>query len=261
MRWIVVYEQKDFFILIFILMVPTPWCCALIKCARDKGFVYLHEIDPTIQVSMRYGSVENFVGRVIDGYKRPVAILTKQAATALAKVQQEVQKDGYSLVVYDAYRPQKAVRHFMRWAGDNADQTKKHQYYGRVDKQHVFELGYVAKRSAHSRGSTVDITLIKKDKSVHAIVSFERTLRDGHKILVLDDGTVDMGSSFDLFDQASHYENNLLPNDQKKMRVYLKTVMEKHGFVGCSQEWWHFTLRHEPFAQDNPHSYFDFDVS
>ncbi|MFI5332971.1 MAG: M15 family metallopeptidase [Candidatus Babeliales bacterium] len=242
------------------LIISCSTTLALTPETRAKGFVYLHEIDPTIKTSLRYNSNENFVGTVVDGYKKNVVIMTKQAAQALKKVQEEVKKDGYSLVVYDAYRPQQAVDHFMRWSKDVKDQAKKDYYYPRIDKARVFELGYVAERSGHSRGSTVDLTLIKNGQSVHDIKTTQRTLLDNFSITYLDDGTVDMGSSFDLFDVASHYENNLIAQEYKARRTYLKNIMEKHGFKNYSEEWWHFTLKNEPFPANQDSSYFNFPV-
>jgi zinc D-Ala-D-Ala dipeptidase len=150
----------------------------------------------------------------------------------------------------------------MRWSRDISDQAKKSQYYPRVAKADVFKLGYVSKRSGHSRGSTVDVTLIKKSDSLHPIREKTRTLLDGFIITFLDDGTVDMGSSFDLFDAASNYENNLIEKQFKELRTYLKVVMEKHGFKTCTHasEWWHFTLKDEPYPSTEDSSYFDFVV-
>lgn len=235
-------------------------CRALSQEAREKGFVYLSEVDPTIIVSLRYCTKENFLGCAVDGYKKPVVILTRQAADALKKAQEEFKKRGYSIVIYDAYRPQQAVDHFVRWSEDIKDQVKKGQYYPRVDKANVFELGYVAKKSGHSRGSTVDITLIKTGKSVHSIVEKEEKLLDGYTIKILDDGTIPMGSSFDLFDIASHYENKLISKKYKKLRTYLKNVMEKCGFKNYAEEWWHFTLINEPYPADKYSSYFNFAI-
>jgi len=233
---------------------------AITEEARSKGFVYLHEIDPTIIISLRYATNENFVGKPVDGYKKSLAIMTRQAAEALKKVQERVKKDGYSLVVYDAYRPQQAVDHFVRWSEDVNDQLKKTQYYPRVNKADVFDLGYVAKRSGHSRGSTIDLSLIKDGKSLHEIKERNRKLLDGYTIKILDDGTIDMGSSFDLFDTSSHYENNLIKDKFKKLRTYLKNVMEEFGFKNYADEWWHFTLKDEPFPTDKDESYFNFVV-
>lgn len=246
--------------LICSFLVSLNTIYALTPEARAKGFVYLHEIDNSIQVSLRYHSAENFVGTIVDGYKKNVVIMTKQAATALSKVQKEVKKDGYCLVVYDAYRPQQAVDHFMRWSKDVKDQIKKNDYYPRVDKARVFELGYVAAHSGHSRGSTVDLTLIKDGQKVQNIKPIKRTLLDNFTITYLDDGTIDMGSSFDLFDVASHYENKLIAQEYKTLRTYLKNMMEKHGFKNYAEEWWHFTLKNEPFAADQDSSYFNFVV-
>jgi len=226
--------------------------------ARAKGFVYLHEIDPTIMTSLRYFGSENFLGRPVAGYLSPVVIMTKPAAMALAKVQAELKKDGYSLVVYDAYRPQRAVDDFIFWSKDIADQTKKQNYYPRINKKDVFQLGYVAERSGHSRGSAIDLTIIKTHKKLHEVQVKKRQLQDGYEIAFLDDCTVDMGSSFDLFDTASHFENNLVSAEYKKLRTYLKNVMEKHGFKNYAEEWWHFILKNEPFPADHDDSYFDF---
>lgn len=233
--------KKLLFWFIFCVLIDHVTCFALSDQLRAQGFVYLHEIDPTILVSLRYNSDENFVAKSIQGYKKSVAIMTQQTALALKKVQEEVNKDGFSLVVYDAYRPQKAVDNFMMWSEDVTDQTKKMRYYPRVDKAKVFELGYVAKRSGHSRGSTVDLTLIKLGDALHPIIEKKRTLSDGFTITLLDDGTVDMGSSFDLFDVASHFDNKVISEPFKSRRAYLKKVMEKHGFKNYAEEWWHFT--------------------
>lgn len=246
--------------LLLFLMLYVGHCIALSDEARAKGFVYLHEIDPTILVSLRYYSNENFVGSHVDGYKKSVVIMTRQAAEALKKVQDEVIKDGYCLVVYDAYRPQRAVNHFMRWSEDVLNQAKKSHYYPRVNKADVFELGYVAKRSGHSRGSTVDLTIIEIGHELHDIIEKNRTLLDGYSIKYLDDGTVDMGSSFDLFDIASHFENNVVEEKYKALRTYLKAVMEKHGFNNYAEEWWHFTLKNEPFPKYRDDSYFNFPI-
>ena len=253
-------QKKFLFFLLAHCFLVFGCCSGLCESARSKGFVYVHEIDPTIRVSLRYNTSENFTGKPVGGYHAPVIIVTRSAAEALKKVQADVKKDGYDLVVYDAYRPQQAVNRFMAWSKDVADQTKKKKYYPRVDKARIFELGYVAERSGHSRGSTVDLTLIKSGDLLHSIVEKKRTLSDGFVITLLDDGTVDMGSSFDLFDIASHYENNLIGERFKSPRAYLKRVMEKHGFKNYANEWWHFTLKNEPFPADRDDNYFDFEI-
>ena len=233
-------------------------CYSIPHYARDKGFIYLSEVDPTILVSLRYCTDENFVGKMVDGYKKPVVILMRQAAEALKKVQEAVKKDGYCLVVYDAYRPQQAVNNFVRWSADSADISKKNQYYPRVAKDQVFDLGYVRKRSGHSRGSRIDLTIIKDGESLHGIEEKDRKLLDGYTIKFLDDGTVDMGSSFDLFDLASHSQTNLIEKKFQDRRNYLKSIMEQHGFKCYYYEWWHFNLRNEHFPADKDENYFDF---
>jgi len=254
-----IHHQYLKYIAAITILVYIPSAYALTDEARAKGFVYLHEVDPTIRTSVRYHSSENFVGGPINGYNKPVIILTRQAAEALKKVQASIKKDGYSLVVYDAYRPQQAVDNFIQWS-ETRDQRKKTQYYPRINKADAFKLGYVAKRSGHSRGSTVDLTIIEDHKNIHAINVHQRTLNDGFTITILDDGTVDMGSSFDLFDVASHTENDLIAEKYKPFRRYLKQVMEQHGFKNYSQEWWHFTLQNEPFPADQDSSYHNFPV-
>lgn len=246
---------------IITILVNINLCLAISNEAKSKGFVDIHDIDPTIQVSVRYATNENFVGKPVDGYKKPILLLTKQAAQALKKAQQKFKKDGYSLVIYDAYRPQKAVDHFYRWSKDSKDQLKKDQYYPRVDKTKVLELGYVAtSRSGHTRGSTVDLTIIKTSQTVHDVKELDRKLLDGYTVKFLDDGTIDMGSSFDIFDVASHYDNNLIARSYKTLRTYLKNIMEKSGFKNYAEEWWHFTLKNEPYPADKDSSYFNFDI-
>jgi zinc D-Ala-D-Ala dipeptidase len=236
-------------------------CFPLSDQMREKGFVYLHEIDPTIKVSVRYAGNDNFIGKPVAGYNKPVIILTKQAAHALQQVQQEVQKDGYCLVVYDAYRPQCAVDDFIRWGDDEQGSVEKELYYPHLSKKELFLKKYVSTKSGHSRGSTVDLTLIKADHEVHAIQPLQRELSDGRIITILDDGTVDMGSSFDLFDVVSHSDSTLVDASCQKMRCYLKTVMEKYGFKAAYGEWWHFTLKDEPFPAGNDEHYFNFLVA
>ncbi|MBA3751623.1 hypothetical protein H0X06_02365 [Candidatus Dependentiae bacterium] len=159
--------------------------------------------------------------------------------------------------MYDAYRPQKAVDHFVSWSKELEDQLEKAQYYRRVDKARVFELDYVAERSGRSRGSTIDLTIIKGGKRPHKIKEENRLLLDGYRIMFLNDRTVDMGSSFDLFDDASHHENNLIAEKYKKLRVYLKNTMKKCGFKTINEEWWHYTLKNEPYPADQESSYFN----
>ena len=222
-----------------------------------EGFVYLDQIEKTILSDIRYGKEWNFLGSPVSGYiTDSKVILTEKAALALKKAQEKCQKDGYCLVVYDAYRPQKASNQFMQWGSDLVDQKMKAEFYPRIDKESVHALGYLAKQSGHSRGSAVDVTLIPWGHSLREIVVEKRTLQDGFEICYLNDGTLDMGSSFDLFDVASHYENEVIASSYKERRRYLKELMEAVGFEGYTKEWWHFSLKDEPF----PEIFFDFDV-
>lgn len=220
------------------------------------GFVYLHDYVENFEFSLRYFGEDNFVGAKIDGYEREVVIVTKETAIALSKVQLQVNSDGFNLVVYDSYRPQRAVNHFIRWTEDETDQKTKSWFYPNIEKSKIFELGYLSKRSGHSRGSTIDLSLIEQNKNLHKIAAHSRKLLDNSEITFLDDGSLDMGSSFDLLDSASHYENNLISAEHKERRNYLKDTMVKHGFKPYSKEWWHFTLENEPF----PDIFFDFPV-
>jgi zinc D-Ala-D-Ala dipeptidase len=202
-----------------------------------KGFVHLREVAPDIQQGMRYFTAYNFVGTRIDGYLAPTCILTVQAAEALKAVQAELAPLGLGLKVYDCYRPQRAVDHFIRWARDLADTKMKSAFYPDVDKKDLFKDGYIAARSSHTRGSTTDLTIVTTDGDGKG--------RD-----------IDMGTGFDLFSPKSWPTSLVMTGDQRAHRLLLQALMVKHGFAPYPQEWWHFTLKGEPF----PDTYFDFPV-
>lgn len=204
------------------------------KTEIPDGFVYVEEIIPDLNVQLRYYSSNNFVGDTIDGYKSNKLILTTAAAEALKNVQDELQEQNLCLLVYDGYRPQMAVNHFSRWAKNLGDTLQKKEYYPEVKKQNLFNLGYIASKSGHSRGSTVDLTLI-----------------DGNTGKPLD-----MGSPYDFFGKVSWVEHPNLNKKQRKYREKLQTVMKKHNFRNYPKEWWHFTLRWEPY----PKTFFDFPI-
>lgn len=201
-----------------------------------QGFVYLDEMIPSLQLDIRYFSKNNFVGEPITGYLQPKAILTHEAALALGNVQKDLADFGLGLKVFDAYRPQRAVDHFIRWAKDLQNERMKKEYYPEVDKRNLFKEGYIAARSGHSRGSTVDLT----------IISLTATTKE----------ELDMGGHFDFFGPVSWPNSSLPTVDQRAHRLLLRLLMEKHGFVPYPQEWWHFTLKNEPW----PETYFDFPV-
>ena len=189
---------------------------------------------PDAILEIRYYSTYNFVGDRIRGYERPVAYLTKEAAEALRKVSDEVMRKGYRLKIFDAYRPQRAVNHFAEWAKNIDDTKMKDYFYPELDKSVLFEQDYIAYKSGHSRGSTVDLTLFDMNTEKEA----------------------DMGGTFDYFGEKSHPDYKGLTPAQYNCRMILREAMTKHGFKPLYSEWWHFTLKDEPF----PDTYFDFPV-
>ena len=199
-----------------------------------KGFVDLSNIDASIQKELRYFTNNNFIGQPIDGYYKDVVILTKKTALALQKAQQYFLKDSLSLKIFDAYRPQQAVDHFVKWAKDLEDTIRKQQYYPTIPKSKLFALGYIARKSGHTRGSTVDLTLVN--------------LKTNQEL--------DMGSSYDFFGNVSHPFNPEITKIQQKNRFLLRKILLANGFLPYENEWWHFTLKKEPF----PKTYFNFPI-
>ena len=197
----------------------------------QDGFVYLKDIDTSIIVDLKYYSTENFTGQRVDGYHSNSAILTKESATALSNVQDDLEKLGYSLILYDAYRPQSAVDFFVKWSKKINDTSYKDIYYPNIKKSDLFELGYIAYKSGHSRGSTVDVSLLE----------------------ISTNKEIDMGTVFDYFGIESHTFFNGISEKQKSNRLILYEVMSKNGFKNYPKEWWHYTLENEPFQK-----YFDF---
>lgn len=218
------------------LLVLTLFMTAAITRAEalPDGFVYVDEHVPGVVVDLRYAGTDNFIGDRIDGYQSSRAVISLPAAQALGKVQADLARFGLGIKVFDAYRPQRAVNHFVRWAQDIADNRNKASYYPDVDKRDLFRLDYIAERSGHSRGSTVDLTLV--------------SLADGSEL--------DMGSGFDFFGVESWPEHPGISAQQRANRMLLQQVMTRHGFVPYSKEWWHFTLADEPYKD----TYFDFIV-
>lgn len=222
-----------------------------------SGFEYVDSQNGHIVSNLRYLTNLNFVGEKIDGYNKNVIILSNAAADALRQVVDVFSKEGYNVVIYDAYRPQKAVNHFLRWA-QNPDYNMEMKAYflPYVDHGQLFEKKYLAKQSGHTRGSTVDLSIIRKDQNLTLVKITKRALSDGREVLFLDDGTVDMGTSFDFLDVSSAPDSKLVSEEARRMRQYLRSVMEQVGFEISPREWWHFKLIDEPF----PDGYFDFDV-
>ncbi|MCR4645885.1 MAG: M15 family metallopeptidase [Oscillospiraceae bacterium] len=202
---------------------------------NPAGFVLLADYVPGIVQEIRYYSTYNFVGERIDGYEEPCAIITKEAARALKTVSNEMQVQGYRLKVFDAYRPAAAVKHFVFWGLEDQDVRMKEYFYPDLEKQELFQKGYIASRSSHSRGSTIDLTLLD--------------MKTGKEL--------DMGSPFDLFSELSHPDSREVTEEQYKNRMLLQNVMVRNGFDPIDCEWWHFSLHNEPY----PDTYFEFPVS
>ncbi|MER8226491.1 M15 family metallopeptidase [Streptomyces sp. NPDC094143] len=224
-----------------------------------KEFVALKDVAPSVLSDMRYTTPHNFVGERIDGYDEPLCILTSAAAQALNRAQARLRAQGYTLKVYDCYRPQRAVDHFVRWAQDLDDERMKAEFYPRVDKSRLFTDGYIAEKSGHSRGSTVDLTLVKLPAAA------TRPYVPGEPLVPcyapvterFPDNSVDMGTAFDCFDTLSHTLDPRVQGQQRANRLLLKTTLEAVGFTNLPEEWWHFTYTAEPF----PSTYFDFPVT
>ncbi|WP_374439224.1 M15 family metallopeptidase [Pseudomonas panipatensis] len=200
----------------------------------QPGFVYLDQVLKGAHYDLRYYSGDNFVGQRIDGYDSGRVILSREAAKALAEVEGDLALSGLALKIFDGYRPQRAVEHFKRWAADLSDTRTQARYYPQLDKAALFRDGYIAKKSGHSRGSTVDLTLIDAKSGAE----------------------LDMGSPFDFFGPISHHGTALIGAQPMRNRETLRGAMQRHGFEPYANEWWHYTLKQEPY----PETYFDFPV-
>jgi zinc D-Ala-D-Ala dipeptidase len=210
---------------------------------RPADFVDVKSVAPAIVVDARYATAQNFVGARIDGYEKPLCYLTRPAAAALAQVVADLEPRGLTIKVFDrgltikvfdCYRPERAVAHFVRWARNLNDTRTKAEFYPEVEKRDLFNEGYIAARSGHSRGSTADLTLARRS--------------DGQEL--------DMGTPFDFFSPLSWPSNRSVSKDAQANRALLAQAMRKRGFMAYDKEWWHFTLRNEPY----PQTYFNFVV-
>lgn len=242
------------FLFLLIAVFLSPLIQAEISFTAPYNFAYVTDIDPTLIENPRYRGMDNFTGRPVVGCEALRMISTIDAAEALKKAHDEFKKEGYMLVVYEAYRPQRVTNAFIRWSMDANDQEAKTKYYPKVDKRDLFKLGYVADHSPYSRGSSFSVTLIRADTPLKVVDVKENRLTNGERIPYLDDNTIDMGSSYDLLHWASNHDSSLIGREQLIMRNYLRRVMKKHGFVANSKEWWSYTLKKEPY----PAHYFDF---
>ena len=234
--------QKLSLLCMLLAVLVCTACSKQVDPTMDRSdFVEVTEVIPDAILEIRYYSTYNFVGARIDGYERPLALMTRRAADSLKVASDELKEQGYRIKIWDAYRPQRAVNHFIRWAEDLSDTTMKEVFYPMVDKSLLFEQQYIMARSGHSRGSTVDLTLID------AATGKE----------------LDMGSPFDWFGVESHpdyivesQKSKVESSEWRANRQILWDAMLKHGFTMIDSEWWHFTLADEPY----PDTYFDFPI-
>lgn len=220
-----------------------------------REFVKLRDVDPTILQDMRYFGSNNFVGRPIAGYEAGACVLTEPAARALSAAQAEFAEQGHSLIVFDCYRPQRAVDDFVAWAS-NDDEATKAQYYPNVPKGELFERGYIAERSGHSRGSTVDLALVPATAVSEPTPEHLQTPCLQDDAFKGDRQYLNFGTSYDCFDVLSHTANAEISAEAQANRQLLVRVLEERGFRNYANEWWHFTLENEPFAD----TYFDFAI-
>lgn len=221
------------FLVSFVILASFTTLALADKISTDKSdFAEISSVIDDAAYDIRYFSPNNFTGNKIDGYKAPRAYMTKKALAALKIAADDLRKQGYRLLIWDSYRPQKAVDNFVKWINDPRDPGDK-SFYPKLEKSDLIAGDYIMPKSGHTRGSTVDLTIIKKDG-----------------------GFVDMGGTFDLFSEISHPDYKKLTKKQKKNRKILRDAMEKAGFKPLDSEWWHFTLKDEPYTD----TYFDFDV-
>ena len=225
-KFIMIKKSQALFFSVFLIFVN-------LKAQLPNNFVYLDEIIKDVVINLKYLSNDNFVGSPINGYLNNRIIITKEAASALKHVQEDLSHFGYGLKVFDTYRPQKAVDHFVKWSKNN-NKKMKSTHYPNVKKKRLFKEGYIASKSGHSRGSTIDLTIID--------------LKNNKEL--------DMGTIYDFFGKESWIDYSKLSSKQRANRLLLQSLMKKYGFRPLKEEWWHFTLHNEPF----PEKYFNFNV-
>lgn len=236
-------------------VVAAPIAAAQPEPTAPADVVALSDVDPSILSDIRYATPHNFTGDPVDGYRAPLCLLTRPAADALRRAQQEFVEQGYSLKVYDCYRPQRAVDEFVGWAKNLADQRMKAEFYPRVDKTRLFADGYIAEQSGHSRGSTVDLTLVALPAREQPAYVPGQPLVDCTAPVSqrFPDDTIDMGTGYDCFDTLAHTLDPRVQGEQLKNRLLLKEGLERQGLQNYEYEWWHFTFKPETY----PDTYFD----
>jgi len=241
---------------VFVVSACTPPAAHVTPPGRER-FVSLADVDPAIQLDIRYYTSNNFMGRPVEGYLAAACLLTREAAMALQQAQRSASRNGYTLKIYDCYRPQRAVSDFVAWARDTGDTRMQKRFYPAVPKSELFAQGYIAERSGHSRGSTVDLTLVRDQSRQPRADPMGRD--DDCRAPVIGrypDNSIDMGTGYDCFDTLAHTDNPRISVEVRRNRGTLRAIMRESGFVNYEKEWWHYTLVNEPF----PDTYFDFPV-
>lgn len=252
--------MKSKFLLVLLALISLYFPQIVHPCdCMDKipdNFVDIQKVIPGVLMDIRYYGPHNFVGEKVDGYLAPKCYLTKEAAQALAGVQKDLEFYSLTLKIYDCYRPQRAVNHFVRWATEIENTKTMREFYPTVDKRNLFKDGYIDSKSGHSRGSTVDLTLVPFPVPTQPQYSPGQTLYECYLPAAqrFGDNSLDMGTGFDCFHELTHTANTSINRQQKINRLLLKSLMEKHGFKNYDKEWWHYTLKVEPY----PNTYFDF---
>ena len=242
-------------------LAPIDSVAAARPAPLPDGFVRLRDVAPAVAEEMRYHTAFNFVGARIDGYRAPTCLLTREAARALAAVDADLAARGLGLKVYDCYRPQSAVDHFARWAR-SGDVTMKRGFYPTEPTATLFERGYIATRSGHTRGSTLDLTLVRRPAAGHVVRRYPDPAAgplprcDRPRPERFDDGDLDMGTAYDCLSTRAATADRRVSAAAQRNRMALRDAMDRHGFDNYSEEWWHFTLRDEPF----PRTYHTFPV-
>lgn len=240
-------------------LVGAPTQAATSREKAPPEFVALRDVDPTVMQEIRYAGFHNFTGQPVPGYDQPECLLTRTAANAVHAAQQRLLREGYSLKVYDCYRPQRAVDHFFQWSQNPADQRMKAEFYPAVDKSQLFADGYIDRKSGHSRGSTVDLTMVKLPAAPQPPYVPGEPLKPctAPKGQRFPDNSVEAGTGFDCFDTLAHTDDPRVTGPARDNRQKLKSAMESAGMQNYPNEWWHFTAANEPF----PNTYFNFPVS
>ena len=242
-----------FSIFLYVVLITTSVSANELR----SGFVYLSDVDPSILINLKYHQDENFTGKPVKGCAKSRVVVTQEASEALRDVQEDLVMHGYSLVIYDAYHPQKSYNQFNEWLVWQDSVEIKNTYYPNLKKSELANKGYIKAKYDHVRGSTIDVTIISlKDKLLSPCKKQKRSYKGQRDIIYMSDGSLDMGTSYDVFDPLSAFENPNIPEIARDNRRLLRKTMQNYGFIPNNKFWWQFTLVSEPYVD----SKFDFDV-